>query len=233
VSAQLADLTWSQAESAANAVLLVPVGATEQHGPHLPLSTDTDIAVALAERLERARPGIVVAPAISYGASGEHQDFPGTLSVGQHAIEHLLVELGRSASLTFKGIVFVSTHGGNSEPVSRATQLLRYEGREVMAWFPRWRGDLHAGRIETSVMLALAPQRVALELAVPGSERTSEDLWPLLRRSGVRAVSANGVLGDPSGASAAEGHRLIQTAVEDLIDAVTRLASAARAAALA
>ena len=99
----LAGLSWSEAgeQAAAGALLAIPVGSTEQHGPHLPLSTDTDIAVALTTRLAAARPGVLVAPPVAYGSSGEHQDFPGTLSIGQETLELLLVELCRSASLTF------------------------------------------------------------------------------------------------------------------------------------
>ena len=94
-------------------VLLVPVGATEQHGPHLPLTTDTDIAVALAERVAAVAREVVVAPSISYGSSGEHQDFAGTLSVGGPATEQLLVELGRSATATWSRVLLICTHGGN------------------------------------------------------------------------------------------------------------------------
>ena len=71
--------------AAAGALLAVPVAATEQHGPHLPLSTDTDLAVALCARLAAARPGVLAAPPLAYGASGEHEDFPGTLSIGRQA----------------------------------------------------------------------------------------------------------------------------------------------------
>jgi len=94
---RLADLSSPDVaeRAAAGAILAVPVGPTEQHGPHLPLTTDTDIALALCERLSGARPDVVVAPAVAYGSSGEHTGFAGTLSIGQEAIELLLVELGR------------------------------------------------------------------------------------------------------------------------------------------
>src|SRR5690242_17460674 len=101
----VADLTWPEAgehASAADALLAVPVGSTEQHGPHLPLSTDTDLAVALCAGLAGRRSGVLVAPAIPYGSSGEHAGFPGTLSIGQRALELLIVELCRSATATFE-----------------------------------------------------------------------------------------------------------------------------------
>jgi len=199
----------------------VPVGATEQHGPHLPLSTDTDIAVALAERLAAALgPEAIVAPALAYGASGEHAGFAGTLSIGREAVEHVLVELGRSASASFARVVLVSAHGGNAEPVARAEERLRAEGRDVVALSPGFGGDAHAGRTETSVMLALHPERVRLPVAEAGATAPLASLWADLRARGVRAVSPNGVLGDPAGASAEEGRRLLETATARLVTAV-------------
>lgn len=197
-------------------LLAVPVGATEQHGPHLPLTTDTEIAVALVERLAARRPEVVAAPAVAYGSSGEHAEFPGTLSVGREALELLLVELGRSASATWGRLLLVSTHGGNAEPVTRAVERLRDEGRDARAWSPAARGDAHAGRVETSLMLALAPARVRLELAAPGNVEPVGRLLPQLRLAGVRAVSPNGVLGDPGGASATEGEELLAGAAAEL-----------------
>ena len=93
---QLGELTWPEAgRRAADGVLALPLGSTEQHGPHLPLSTDTDLAVELCRRLAAARPACVVAPPLPYGSSGEHRGFPGTVSIGQAALELLLVEFGR------------------------------------------------------------------------------------------------------------------------------------------
>jgi creatinine amidohydrolase len=219
---QLADLTWPEVEGHTQAgnLLVVPVGSTEQHGPHLPLSTDTDIAVALSLALARHRGDVVVAPPLPYGASGEHADFPGTLSIGQEATELLLVELGRSASLTFDRILFLSAHGGNAVPVARAVRRLRAEGRDAMAWSPKWHGDAHAGRTETALQLTMDPTRVLIDRAAPGATGDLAELLPSLRRDGIRAVSPNGVLGDPAGATAAEGARLLSAAAGDLIRTV-------------
>jgi creatinine amidohydrolase len=193
-------------------LLAVPVGATEQHGPHLPLTTDTDIAVALVERLPRA----IAAPPLCFGSSGEHAGFPGTLSIGQAVTQRVLIELGRSACDSYEHVLFVSTHGGNAAPVARAIEYLRFEGRDARAWSPRFGGDAHAGRTETSLMLALDPERVQLELAEPGCTDDIAVLMPRLRREGVRAVSGNGVLGDPAGASAEEGRELLDRAAAEL-----------------
>jgi creatinine amidohydrolase len=221
---QLATLTWRQAHARAarSPLLAVPLGSTEQHGPHLPLDTDTRIATALAAGLARRRDDVVVAPALPYGASGEHAGFPGTLSVGTAALELLLVELVRSASDLCRGTVLVCGHGGNHDAVDAATRRLRAEGRAVLAWMASVPGgDAHAGRTETSLMLALRPGLVRRARATAGDPRPLAELMPRLRAGGVVAVSPNGVLGDPTGARAAEGERLLRGLVDDLVAAVT------------
>ncbi len=210
----LGDRAWPEVALlvAEDKVLTIALGATEQHGPHLPLSTDTDIANALVEALAARCEQVVVGPAMSYGASGEHAAFAGTLSIGQEAIELVLVELCRSAAASFERVLLVCAHGGNAEPLSRAVATLRSEGRDVRAWAPRWHGDAHAGRVETSIMLAIAPTHVRMEKAQRGAITPIAELLPQLRAGGVRAVSENGVLGDPVGATAEEGRDLLEIA---------------------
>jgi creatinine amidohydrolase len=207
-------------------IAAVPLGSCEQHGPHLPLDTDTRIAVALADGLAAARPDVVVAPPLSYGASGEHAGFEGTLSIGIDALAGVLVELIRSAD-AFAGVVFVNGHGGNHEAVERAVATGRQEGRAVLAWSPTAiatgrDADAHAGRTETSLLLALAPSIVQLEHAQAGATEPLAELLPALRTGGVRSVAPNGVLGDPSGASAAEGAEVLRALTDDLVAAVER-----------
>lgn len=226
----LSDLTWPEvARYPADTVLAVPLGSTEQHGPHLPLSTDTDIALALCQRLAMARSDVVVAPALPYGSSGEHAGFAGTLSIGQAALEHLLVELVRSANDTFNHVLLVSGHGGNAEPLRKAETTLHREGRDVLTFLPRWEGDAHAGRAETSLQLALYPWLVAYEKATVGNVRPLWQLLPALQRDGIRAVSPNGVLGDPTGANPVEGAALLDRLTDDLCARVQQWCSACRA----
>ncbi|HEV7209281.1 MAG TPA: mycofactocin biosynthesis peptidyl-dipeptidase MftE [Mycobacteriales bacterium] len=220
---RLADLSWPQVPL--DALLAVPVGSTEQHGPHLPLSTDTDIAGALCDRLAARRPGVLVAPPVPYGSSGEHAAFPGTLSIGQAALELVLVELIRGAHQ--RRVLIVNGHGGNAAPLTRAVATLRSEGRDVLAWSPTVRGgDAHAGRTETSLQLALDPGRVRMPAtaagnpaklaSAAGNPAPLASLMPALAEGRLRELSPSGVLGDVSGASAAVGNELLTTLLTDL-----------------
>jgi mycofactocin precursor peptide peptidase len=210
---------WPEVEAGPRRLLVVPLGSLEQHGPHLPMDTDTRIACAVAARACAGRPGVGLAPPVAIGASGEHADFPGTLSIGTTALSMLLVELGRHASLHWPAMLLVNGHGGNGPAITDAVTRLRDEGRECHVWhagLPGGVGDAHAGRTETSLMLALAPSEVLLDKAAAGDTRPIAEIMSALRAGGVRAVSENGVLGDPAGASAAEGGELLRLLVATL-----------------
>ncbi|MCU1637739.1 MAG: mftE [Microbacteriaceae bacterium] len=205
--------------------VLVPIGSTEQHGPHLPLSTDTTVAVAVAERVA-VELGAVLAPALPYGASGEHQGFPGTVSIGTDALAVVIVELVRSISNWAGRIVIVNGHGGNVAALSYAVPLLRDQGHRV-SWVPcAVTGDAHAGRTETSIMLHVASELVDLSRAEPGATAPLHELLSDLASRGVAAVSPNGILGDPTGAHAFEGGELLdhmvagvlRRAAQDIVD---------------
>ncbi len=216
----LGDRTWPEVDRCDRTLLVVPLGSVEQHGPHLPLDTDTRIAVALADRLAAARPDALVAPPLAYGASGEHAAFAGTLSIGTDALATTLVELVRSAD-RFAGVVLVNGHGGNHDAVHAASRVLHREGRSVLAWSPSVEGgDAHAGRTETSLLLALDPSCVHLDRAERGATAPLDRLMGELRSGGVAAVAPNGVLGDPTGATAAEGAVLCERLVAALVAAV-------------
>jgi mycofactocin precursor peptide peptidase len=219
--------TWTDVHAAPALTLLVPIGSCEQHGPHLPLDTDTRVAVAVANGAAELLAHAVVAPAIAIAASGEHAGFPGTLSIGNDVLAQVIVELVRSADWADR-VVLVNGHGGNTEAVGRAVRNLDAESRSIVVWSPSAAAagaehvDPHAGRFETSLMLAIAPALVHLADAEVGDTRPLNELLPELRRSGVLAVSPNGVLGDPTGASAQEGARFLSSLVSDLVAAVGR-----------
>lgn len=228
----LPDLCWTEVDRAERRVVLVPLGSLEQHGPHLPLDTDTRIAVAVASSAARLRDAVAVAPPITLGASGEHAGFPGTLSIGTPALTELLVELGRDAARDWEAMLLVNGHGGNRDAVEAALAQLHTEGRRAAVFHVSPRGgDAHAGRTETSLILHLDPGAVRTDRLQPGEVAPAHELMDRLRSEGVRAVSPTGVLGDPVDATAEEGERLFS----ELIAACTRaldgllVAEAARA----
>jgi|SRR5687767_14101596 len=196
--------------------LVVPVGSCEQHGPHLPLHTDTVIATALARELAARRDDCVVAPPLTITASGEHQGFAGTLSIGNAAMADLVIELVRSAEWS-QGVVFVNGHGGNATGMARAADTLARESRRLLVWWPSvLGGDPHAGHVETSLMLALAPDEVHRDRAVAGPVPAMAELV----RSGVQPLSASGVLGDPTTARADQGRQMFAELAAQLVGAV-------------
>lgn len=210
---ELGTLTWTEID---DPIVVVPVGSCEQHGPHLPLNTDTIIATELAHDLANRRGDCVVAPSITVSASGEHAGFPGTLSIGTEVMAQVVVELARSADWA-QGVVFVNGHGGNVTAMGQAADVFEREQREVLIWWPRLAdGDPHAGHTETSLMLALAPDEVRFERTEAGPIPAMIDLV----RHGVRPLSENGVLGDPTTATADHGVDLFRHLADHLAGAV-------------
>lgn len=196
-------------ETAGAGLVLVPLGSIEQHGPHLPLDTDTVIATAVAHEVGAALDAWV-APPLSYGSSGEHQSFPGTVSVGTEALTHQLVELVRSLRTWAERVVVVNAHGGN---------VAALRGSDEIEWVAcaTEEHDLHAGYTETSLMLHLRPESVRLDRAEAGNSQPLSEILPAMMAGGIAAVSPNGVLGDPAGASAEEGERVLRHMVAEIV----------------
>jgi mycofactocin precursor peptide peptidase len=214
--------TWPEVQ--AGLMLVVPLGSCEQHGEHLPLSTDTLIAEYFAAWLVRELGSMraVLAPTVGVGASGEHAGFPGTLSIGTKVLSALLIELTRSATAPnggpFEEVFIVNGHGGNIAALRDAAETVTGEGRIFRHW--SWSaptGDWHAGRTETSMLIAIAPGLVRLGLASAGETKRDRGTADRLRADGVLAVSVNGVLGDPTGANVEEGQALLAAMRTDLL----------------
>lgn len=220
----------------AGTVAILPVGATEQHGPHLATGTDTllaeHVAVAAAERT-----GDVVLPALPYGCSLGHTDsWPGTLSLLPATMAALLVEVGRWTHASgFRKLVMVNGHATNGPPCQSAILQLRHElpdlrlrfvsifdlTPEIAARYREDAPDFHANEAETSMLLHLAEEQVRPDRIVDEPDRTVDRVL----QYDMPSVTASGVVGAPSTASAARGAEL----VELLVDALEVLLATARA----
>jgi creatinine amidohydrolase len=217
VANNIATNTWSQIVNRQSTILLLPLGSCEQHGPHLPLDTDTQIAQYLCAQAAKQDDRVLIAPSLTISASGEHAGFPGTLSIGTSAFSQVLIEIVRSADWC-DGVVFVNGHGGNAEAVASAVRTLTSEQRKVASWWPRIeQGDAHAGASETSMMLVINPEQVNMAKAEAGSTKPMSEISAQLRSGGVRSVSANGVLGDPTAATSEHGNILLSQLTRDLV----------------
>lgn len=214
---------------------LVPVGATEQHGPHLPTGTDTLIATTVCEETA-ARTGAVVLPAVPVGVSYGHGTvLPGTLSLSPHVFDLVVRQYAEWAAVSgLRRLLFVNAHFGNSAALATATDHLRLFRPDLRVGVADWwtldprvtetvledGPDIHANRAETSVVLAVRPDLVRtadLETA-DDPDRTHD----LVFRYTAPALSANGVTGRPSGADAGLGRELLDRTVDALAGRVER-----------
>jgi creatinine amidohydrolase len=219
----------------ANTVILQPIGAIEQHGPHLPLVVDTAIATgvlgAALERLPQHVPAYALPP-LCYGKSNEHSGFPGTISLRAETLLHTLLELGDSLyAAGFRKLVFVNGHGGQPQILEIAARDLRQRYPDfnlfpLFVWnVPHHIGDLlspqeqtlgiHAGDAETSLMLALLPETVRGDRLVceyPQGMPTDgllslEGALPFAWLT--RDLSQSGVIGDATTASPEKGQQIL------------------------
>jgi creatinine amidohydrolase len=214
---------------------LVPVGATEQHGPHLPLDTDTLLAAAVADAIVARTPGTLVGPVIGLGCSTHHLGFPGTVSLSVPAFVATVVDLCRSLAAAGFTVMLLNGHGGNRAPLGVA--LIELAGEETRAYgMTYWDllGDVvaeelgpaapeacgHACALETSLMQHLHPDSVRESLIPPDG---TPPTWPdphMFSSEVVEVVrpfeelKADGVVGRPSLATPELGRRLFDAAVE-------------------
>jgi creatinine amidohydrolase len=195
-------------------IVLLALGSWEQHGAHLPFDTDTVIIESVVDAAIRSvdpeNTQFSVVPTIGVTASDEHNGFAGTLSIGTNALSDAVVSIARSASWA-RGICIVNGHGGNSDALKLVHSALDYENIRHSIWsLPYYEGaDMHAGHTETSLMLHLAPDTVRMDLAEVGAVGDSEMLIERMRAGGIKEVSSNGVVGDPTNATAAHGATML------------------------
>lgn len=234
----LAEMTWpdvARAVADGMTTVILPLGATEQHGPHLPLGTDTFLAEALAERLALALADALVAPALPIGCSDEHSGFAGLLSLDHATLAGVIVDCARRmAAWGVRRLVLLSAHGGNGQALQLAALRLAEELRglhvevvgssttvsDALLAVAEAEGvsteavGLHAGDGETSEMLCLRPDLVRMERVVPGYAGPMEEIMPRLLQAGLRPITPTGTLGDASRADGIRGKRYLAERIE-------------------
>lgn len=226
---RLFEMTRPEVEQALAAgvnTVVVTFGSTEQHGLHLPLGTDSLWGEELGDRVARALGDALLAPGLRVGCSEHHMAFAGSLTLRPETFSQVVADTCRSlAQHGFRHLVLIPTHGGNFAPLARAVEAVRAElpavnliaFTDLMALMdevfrvgqahgvtPEQAGG-HAGEHETSLLLAIRPDLVAMAAAQPGYVGDQLSVAPIVFEHGFRAVTENGVLGDPRGASAENG----------------------------
>ena len=206
--------------------VLLAVGSTEQHGPHLPLGTDSLIGDKLVERVAQKLGKTLVAPTIRVGCSEHHMAYAGTMTLREEVLEEVIVDCCRSLSRHgFRFIVLIPTHGGNVKTVMRAAERLARESlsAKVLSYLDNsiWIAAMveigdkhgvtpgeaggHAGHLETSIMLADYPEIVDMEKAARGKVDLGYDAEDQLHELGMHNLSPVGILGDATRATAEAG----------------------------
>jgi creatinine amidohydrolase len=237
-----ADLSRAQfaALDRSRTIVVLPVGAIEQHGPHLPVSVDRDLAEEVMKRSLGHLPTdlpVLALPGFGYGKSNEHGAIPGTISLSAETLLHLLGDIGASLARTgFRRLVLLNAHGGNTPVLDIAARDLKVaHGLRTATcnWYNFNEADrhgdtrentfgIHAGLIETSAMLALKPDRVAMEKAADFGNAAEDwqaefrhvGLTPGRARPGwtIEDLSEAGACGNAAAATAELGEELLAAA---------------------
>jgi creatinine amidohydrolase len=240
----LKDLTWPEVKELdfSQLVVIFPTGSFEQHGPHLPFTTDSDIISAVAQGVERAMTDhVLLVPTLWPGLSTHHMHFPGTMDVPQTVYIQLITELGKSmASMGATKVFILNGHGGNDTPLRAALRELKTAVPQTQFVFASYwtlaaktlgevresemGGMGHACEMETSIMLHLHPGRVKLDRAVrDGPAHTDvyrradmQYARPVYFVNEFHEVTPSGVMGHPDLASAEKGKRFLDGIVAEV-----------------
>jgi len=239
------EMTPKEITDALNEVdtVVVPLGSVEQHGPHLPVGTDTLIPITVAKRVgEKAK--VLVAPPIYYGNSLSMVDMKGVFTVSPDTLASLLLDLCKSFSRQgFKKIVFINGHGGNKQVVSFIGQKARIETGALIVRIDWWdvaaeeilkiceKEVVHADEGETSMMLACRPELVDRKTAV--KDDTSDKLIGKLTGGKPKNMpqvfvsfpkwSKTGLMGDATKASKIKGEKILNAVVDNIVDFLQQL----------
>lgn len=248
-SVLLEELSWPEVQEALDRgvrTVVIVAASIEQHGPHLPTITDTAIGHAVGERLARTLGNALLAPVIRPACSDHHLAFPGSLSIPEEVFIGTVLAYVRSlAPHGFDTFVLFSSHGGNFVPLENAAHRLRQEfgprGVRIVAYagmaalqdlmrvmggvaaemgLPQDVDAIHADVTETSIMMARHPHLVAADRLEPGFLGRVDPQEIFAR--GMRAITPNGIFGDPTRATPQMGEVLIERLAEHLAALVRR-----------
>ena len=240
------ELTWPEAADCLRQmdVALLPVGAVEQHGPHLPLDTDTFDADYLSRSVAEAcsEPKPLVLPVIPYGISYHHDDFKGTISISNESLSRMVYDIGVSVARNgVRKLVIINGHGGNSAALNYAAQMINRDTRIFVCVdtgetsdvdidkIIETPNDVHAGEIETSTSLAVRPHLVKMDQADSSVPVFSSTYLNFTSKRGVswyaftNKISASGVMGNPQKASAKKGMQIWEMMIAHLVDLIEDL----------
>lgn len=239
----LGELTWPQAEARLKTVdvALLPVGAIEQHGPHLPLDTDAFDAEYLAVEVAKAcsEPRPFVLPLIAYGVSYHHEDFRGTISVSNETLSRFVYEIGMNMARNgITKLIIINGHGGNAATLNFAAQMINRDAHIFtcvdtgetsdadIESIAETAADIHAGEIETSTSLYTRPHLVNMKKARKSVPKFSSRYLDFSSKHSVEwyartaKISPSGVMGDPSRATREKGARIWAIMVRNLVELV-------------
>lgn len=239
-------MTWSdikEAMAAGKRRVLLTVGAMEQHGPHMPIGTDTYLGHAMAEGVARKLGDTLIAPVIPLGYSIGHMPFPGTISLSEDTLSRVIAECCESlAHHGFEEIVILVSHGGNYRAVKQVLASLQEKlapvkvlaSTDIESWLKHIkrmceehdldlaRVGVHAGQGETSRMLAYKPELVKMDRAVEGFTGDASIRWKSRVPPPMDTMSPTGILGDARGATAELGKLFFDEKVEALVAQIRR-----------
>lgn len=214
-------------------VAILPIGATEQHGHHLPLGTDIILSEHISREVAR-KTGALLLPSMPFGYSWVWRDIPGTVSIQQDHVEAILKDVAHSVSrYGIKLLVVINGHDANNASMKYASRELEDELEMPMIYLfypnlsqvleencksPTWHGMIHACEFETSLMLAVKPEQVKMDKAV----REYPTKPPLYGKSTISlgTLSKSGVYGDPTLATKEKGEKMLQIFIDDMAELI-------------
>lgn len=233
-------MSWPEIEASLKKVdtVLLPCGAIEQHGPHLPVDVDffdaKYMAYKVAEACENPKP--LVLPTIPYGVSYHHDDFKGTLSVSNDALSKFVYDLGiRLAASGIKKIIILNGHGDNMPTLTYAAQMINRDAKIFVCVdtgetsdidlykLVDTRNDIHAGELETSTTLAIRPDMVDMDKAVNETMEFGSKFLDYDNERGVNwyvhthKISTSGVMGDATKANKEKGEKMWELMIHHMV----------------